>query len=226
MIKGDIIKKEDLSKILVHASSYDFSTDKRLLIPFTEEEKIGFINQQMKVIVPPKYAMYFGDCYSKSDFIIVKVSNFLGRPDGKANPHYLWGVIDYNGNEIFPLEYEHITPSINNKSLFTLQLKDRRFAVYSSNGKVIVPFDKYDWISGFNKGFARVKIGKSVPGNLIGPNSKWGIINEEGVEIVPTTYIQIEDFYCQDIQLVKLKESKYIYKYFDIKEQKIINDKL
>ena len=178
----------------------------------------------MQVIVPPRYAMYYDDCYSESDFIIVAVSDFLGRPDGKANPHYLWGVIDYNGNEVFPLEYEHITPSIDNKSLFTPQLKDRRFAVYSSNEEVIVPFDKYDWISGFNKGFASVKIGKSVPGNLIGHNSKWGIIDEKGIEVVSPTCLGIEDFYYPNTQFIKLKVAKNSYKYFDIKEQKIVNN--
>ena len=39
------------TKIIVPGTSYDFKSDHRLLIPFTQEDKIGFINQGGDVVV-------------------------------------------------------------------------------------------------------------------------------------------------------------------------------
>ena len=45
------------TKVLVPASSYDFNADARLLIPFTEGEKIGFVNGDGEIVVRPQYNM-------------------------------------------------------------------------------------------------------------------------------------------------------------------------
>lgn len=61
------------TKIIVPGTSYDFKSDHRLLIPFTQEDKIGFINQGGDVVVEAKYNMYYGECYKPSDLIRVTV---------------------------------------------------------------------------------------------------------------------------------------------------------
>ena len=47
----------EYTKVLVPANRYDFNNDKRLLIPFTSGEHIGFVNRNMEVVVQPKYKM-------------------------------------------------------------------------------------------------------------------------------------------------------------------------
>lgn len=40
----------EYTKVLVPANQYDFNNDKRLLIPFTSGEKIGFVNRAGEII--------------------------------------------------------------------------------------------------------------------------------------------------------------------------------
>ena len=49
----------EYTKVLVPANRYDFNNDKRLLIPFTSGEKIGFANNNQEIVVQPKYTMYY-----------------------------------------------------------------------------------------------------------------------------------------------------------------------
>lgn len=59
--------------------------------------------------------------------------------------------------------------------------------------QVIVPFGKYDWISEFDYGLARVRKGNDNYWDT--PNgNKWGIINMEGEEVVPVEYDKIWNF--------------------------------
>ena len=64
-----------------------------------------------------------------------------------------------------------------------------------TDGSVVVPFGKYNWIDGFDNGLARVKIG----GVTNGINeSKWGLIDEEGEVVLPIEYDTIWTFYGKE----------------------------
>lgn len=68
-----------------------------------------------------------------------------------------------------------------------------KWCVEDLDGNRIVPYGKYDWIDGFDSGLARVKIGKE-PNNKAKNNNKWGIINEQGEEVLPVEYDNIWNF--------------------------------
>ena len=42
----DVLKTNQYTRYLVPADSYEISGDKRLLIPFTNGEQIGFVNRR------------------------------------------------------------------------------------------------------------------------------------------------------------------------------------
>lgn len=181
MIKGDIINKEELSQILVPASNYDFSNDKRLLIPFVNGEKIGFINKDFKVIVPDIYSMYYSECYSKEDVVVVSKLGQKNQPRA-----FYYGAIDYMGNEVIPSTYFRVLPSNSNKRLFTIQNQDSKYSVIIlGKGEIIYP-DNYTYIDPFFFGLARVKIGGAH--NCICDGGIWGIITEDNEIIVPIEY--------------------------------------
>lgn len=196
-------KKETLSvnrytKILVPASSYKLDEDQRLLIPFTSGEKIGFINKEGVIVVKPQYAMYYGECYDESDYIRVAVDVPYGFPrsSGKvaSYKHPMYGLINSKGETIFEPTFHHLVPAIGNKELYTVQDKDYQYAVLRVDGTKVVPFGKYNWIDGFDKGLARVKVGNVTNGQKDNGN-KWGLIDENGKEVLPVEYDDIWAFY-------------------------------
>ena len=78
-------------------------------------------------------------------------------------------------------------------SVMVVQRSDYKWGVTDLEGNIIVPFGKYDWIDGFDQGLARVKIGR-VSSNQVNNSNKWGIINEEGEEVLPVEYDEIWKF--------------------------------
>ena len=185
-------------KVFVPASSYDFNADARLLIPFTEGEKIGFANVNGEIVVRPQYNMYYGDCYSAGDLIKVSINNVYGilRSGGNVSCYHrpLFGMINYLGEVVLDTVYNVIIPATNNKKLFTVQNNQYQYGVIDSNGNEIIPFGKYDWIDGFDRGLARVKKGVRTNG-LANSGAQWGIINEQGEEVLPIEYDDIWSFY-------------------------------
>lgn len=186
------------AKILVPASSFKLESDSRLLIPFTSFDKIGFMNRQGEVIVKPQYAMYYGDCYSPTDLVKVAVDDIFGFP--KSNNQVrcytspLYGLMNYKGEIVLDTMYRWLDLAIGCGNLVTVQNKELKYGVIDLNGNVIVPFGRYDYIDGFDKGFARVIVRKQTNGQ-IGPNGKWGVIDEQGKEVLPAEYDNIWNFY-------------------------------
>ena len=167
------------TKILSPANSYDFNQDSRLLIPFSEWDKIGFINQDKDVVIKPQFDMYYGECYDIEDLIIVSKIESYGFPrqGGKVSCYQrpIYGVINYKGEILIDVDFLTIIPATDNKNLFTVEKKNYGYAVINAYGEEIIPFGKYRWIDGFDNGIARV----------ISYNQKWGIINKDGKEILP-----------------------------------------
>ena len=185
------------TKVLVSAEQYDFSADTRLLIPFTSWDKIGFVNRTGEIVVSPEFTMCYGECYSEEDFIRVSVTECHGYPrsGGKVATYQrpLYGLINHKGEKLLDTVYQSIVPAIGNKALFTVN-KDRKYGVVNAQGEEIVPFGTYDWIDGFERGLARVKIGRA-SSNLAHNGNKWGVIDEQGNVVLPIEYKAIWNFY-------------------------------
>lgn len=187
---------QEHTKILVPMYMYKLMNDPRLLIPFTSGENIGFFNNKCEVVIEPKYAMYYGECINKHDYIKVACICPYGftRKSGEvaAYKRPLYGIINHKGEEVIPVKYFNIGLS-DSKEVITVQGTDCKYAVLSIIGREIVPFGKYSWIDSFSTGdfdrdFARVKI-KDTDGKF-----KWGIIDDTGKVIVPVEYDNIWNF--------------------------------
>lgn len=191
-----MFKSGEDDKILIPASQHNNSVDTRVLIPFTDKRLIGFMDKSNTVIVSPKYTMYYGDSYTENDYIVVEkfVRNQMSNKG--ENILHLQGLINYRGEIIFPCEYTKISPAKETENnIFTIKHPQEGCAVVTVYGEKIISFGEYQDISGYTKGFARVR-----------QNGKYGIIDETGVVVVPLEYSTIWDFYEQDwyaTQLVK-----------------------
>ena len=204
---------DDDVKILVPASKYVFTEDKRLLIPFTSRELIGFVNQNMNIVVQPKFIMYYGDCYSEKDLLKVAINDVYGFPraNGKVAVYHqpLYGIMNYLGELVIDTTYRSIIRSKSGK-VFTVQHKNCFYAVLDLEGKEIVPLGKYDWIDGFDHGLARVIINVDDPSIIGGRSSKYGIINEKGEEVLPVKYDTIWNFYGKNKSTVRIIEGNKV----------------
>lgn len=77
-----------------------------------------------------------------------------------------------------------------------VQNKAYQWGVIDSEGHFIVPFGKYGWIDGFDSGLARVRTHLFPNGKKsILSLCKWGIINENGEEVLPLDYDNIWIFF-------------------------------
>lgn len=184
----------EAKKVIVSASSYDVESDSRLLIPFTSFDKIGFMNKQGKVIVEPRYTMYYGECYSSKDLIKVSINEPYGfiKNNGELDSRIrtLYGLINYKGDIVLDTIYRKLELPIECRNIATVQNKDCEYGVIDLDGNVIVPFGKYDYIYSFDKGFARVISNKYDYTNLIRIR-KYGLIDEQGKEVLPVEYDDI-----------------------------------
>ncbi|WP_294920627.1 WG repeat-containing protein [uncultured Prevotella sp.] len=198
MEKKEILPVHQYTKILVPASSYNMQDDKRLLIPFTNGDNIGFANKEGEIVVKPQFTMYYNDCYDESDYIKVAVDDLYGFPrcGGRVATYKrpLYGLINYKGETIFEPSFYCLIPAIGNKKLYTVQNKHLVYAVLNIDGTEVVPYGKYSWIDGFDNGLARVKIGNVTNGEKDN-ECKWGLIDENGKEILPMEYDNIWTFY-------------------------------
>lgn len=199
------------TKILIPVDMHDIVSDLRLLIPFTNGDKIGFMNNQGMIIVKPQYTMYYGECFSEDDLIRVSIIDTYGFPKSGGNvstyQRPLYGLINYKGEVLLePIFYTMIS-AIGNKRLFTVQNKRYEYGVITADGEEIVPFGKYQWIDGFDKGLARVKLGK-VTNGIKDSGNKWGLIDVDGNEVLPVEYDDIWNFYAKNRITTKIIKDK------------------
>lgn len=211
----DNLNLSSFSKIIVPGDKYDSTNDKRLLIPFMASDMIGFLNQQGQVVIKAQYSLYYDDCYSIEDTIRVAKQILFGfsRSNGKVDTYkrYLWGLLNSEGKEILPLEYDDLILNIGNREIFTAK-KNGSYAVINKNGNIIVPYGKYQYIDGFDKGLARV----NVYGNGEGLEKfmyKWGLINENGDEVLPPIYDEIWNFYGKNRKTTKVVKDRQTIDY-------------
>lgn len=198
----------EYTKVLVPANQYDFNNDKRLLIPFTSGEKIGFVNREGEIVVKSQFSIYYGDCYSENDYIKVGVPYNYGFSRANSNVSAyskpLYGLINHKGELVVEPENCGLLVSKNSDNiLLTVQNKDREYGVINIYGEEIVPFGKYNWIDGYDKGIARVKIGNA-SSCLKDNGNKWGLIDEAGNEVLPVEYDEIWNFYGKNRWTTKI----------------------
>ncbi len=121
----------------------------------------GAINAEGKWIVPPVYTR----CYVYSDVITVEKDN-------------LKGLLDLEGNEIFPCSLEQIG-SFYNSSMTTAR-KDGKYGVLSNKGEWIIK-PEFEGIEVPAEGLAAAR-----------KDNKWGFVNLQGEWVIEPTWKGIE----------------------------------
>lgn len=178
---------EDQVYFIVPADKYDVRNDDRLLIPFKQNQKIGFVNQYAEPIVEPKYDIIHGDIKNESDLIRVGVRFSYGyaKPNGKVQTYdrYKWGIINSKGILILAPQYVQIYIS-DDKTLFSVKNREKGYGVINCNGDIVIPFGEYSIIDGYTNGYARVK-----------KDGKWGIIDTTGRVVLSLEYDEIWNFH-------------------------------
>lgn len=188
--------------------TYDINKDARYLIPFiNDQHKFGMINHNKDVIIKPVYDIIYDDCFNPWDLIRVGVHytyGFLGNAE-KILTYlgYKIGLVNSQGSIFLPLEYRKIIMGVSSECI-TLQSWEggpsHPYGVCDNIGTMIVPFGKYDWIDGFDNGYARVN-----------KREKWGIINSEGDEVLPVKYDKIWNFYNKGKQSTRIVLDKDVF---------------
>ena len=194
---------DNKTRIIASSDSLDFDKDRRYLIPFLSGSLIGFINRDKEIVLPAKYEIVLDDF--DYDFSLVRIGGYfpvtITDDNGKTHTylHKRYGLMNPSGQLILPVVYEGLTkPYYGNGNTYTARSLEKGYAAFSENGNMVVPFGQYDYIDGFDGGFARVK--KGSPGSLEHPGDKWGIINEAGKEVVPVEFTHIEPFYAKNLE--------------------------
>lgn len=177
---------------LAPISKYDFSNDTRLLIPFmTKLHKMGMMNHNGDVVIKPKYDIICNDIYTEDDVLKVGVlyPHAYARKNGDIAPYvsYRYGILNSRGETIMDTQYKNILLGINSNCITV-----NNYYVYNKNGEIVQLKQKYQWIDGFDNGLARVHSDKG-----------WGIINENGDEVLPLEFSQIWNFYDKNRSYTK-----------------------
>lgn len=169
--------------------------DNRILIPFEQNNLIGFKNRFGDVVIRPIYDLYLGEAQREDDLIIVMNKRPYQYKGSKRTYNHLWyGMINGAGKVLLDTAYRdiHIQQADMDK-IITLKDQDKGYTVLNAKLDTIVPFDRYCIIDPFDKGFARVAKWKTdSDGN---PNRCWGIINYTGEEVLPCIYREVYFFF-------------------------------
>ena len=205
--------------ILVPIESYNISDDKRLLIPFLENGKLGLMDKEGSIIVPARYDSILDDCYDSNGLIRIGIRTYQAYERKTTAPvvyeyiHY--GVYNLSKGWIIEPKYREVFISTDGRIL-TLR-KDTYYCVQDLEGNVIVDYHKYSFIDGFVRDLSRVSNGE-----------KWGIINEKGELVPPLVFDQIWNFHGYDGKTIKCFVGKgdsakeYDISVSDIKSEAII----
>lgn len=143
--------------------------------------------------------------------VLVGIRYTYGLPGWKEGQiltydRFKWGIIDANGKLLFEPKYKSVSVS-DDRQLFTLNTYSGEYFVCNRNGEVIVDSGIFDYIDGFSKGYARVKIGHATNSRSDSGN-KWGIINTNGDIVLPLEYDNIWNFHNgKDLPYTTIKKN-------------------
>lgn len=205
---SDLISKYGDNLVFLKTANKQLE-ESRLLTPiavrehFTQPYKMGLINEDLEIVIEPKYDTIADDVMQKNQLIRVGVTTPVIYGDGAdsistVHLRLRFGVVDTMGNTILEPKYDGISFE-DNYSLIVITNGPTSMVqgagLFNREGKEIVPIGKYHKIFGFSKGLARVVSANN--------NNKWGIIDKNGKEILPAEYDQIWKFDEKDVDSVR-----------------------
>ena len=153
------------------------NTQAQKLIPFeNKNEYWGYKNEQGDIVIPAKFDFVY---QFQADVAVVSNKG-------------LYGLIDKKGQVTIPIKYANIE-AYQRYSIVTLGTKQ---GLIANKGKIIIPI-KYQYIKVFSRtkyvsdAIAQKKT-KVYDDLVVKINNRYGIINEQGKQILPTIYDDID----------------------------------
>lgn len=149
-------------------------------IPVDQESTMAVFNRKGEQVLPAEYTM-IGEYEEESS---VEFKLFIKGITIALKNEY-WGVIDEQGKEILPFEYERLSLLDNG---WLIAVKDGKEGVIDHQGKVIIPFE-YESLSYAEGVFMmdkRLPDEQSIKNNATVRYS--GILDSQGKELIPPQY--------------------------------------
>jgi hypothetical protein len=143
-------------------------------------------------------------CYNiKGEMVFPDSFNYVKKfSEGLAavKKDKLWGYIDKNGKLVIPYKYEETMPFSHNLAA----VKNKNWGFINNKGEQTIEF-KYPEVSEPMNGYTKVKVKKSM-------YEYWGLLDENGKEIIPTEYDSV--FFPND-DLIRVRNATK-YGFYDI----------
>lgn len=194
------------SQVLVSASNYDLKQDKRFLVPFLNGTKIGFVNAEGEMVIKPQFTYVLDNFYHEKS--LVRVGEVYAKAYSRKTSDpavYLYkrfGLLKSDGSFLLPMEYDSITmPKFSDA--ITIHSLSKGYAVIDDTGNFIITFGVYNYIDGFDRGYARIKI-NNITNGLNNSDSGWGIIRDTGEIVLKPVYNSIWNFYDKALYYTKV----------------------
>ncbi len=150
-----------------------------------KNDKVGFVNEEGKEVVPFKYDEVG---YFEGGYAIVKIK--AGQYDYKN------GLMDSTGKEIIPLKWGKLEFYPNDKVLVFGEENASKVGLMDMKGNVLIPAQYEFWSKRVSKGLWPV-----------GKNDICGVVNLKNEVVVPFTYQMIESF-SDELNLATAKKDK------------------
>lgn len=179
---------------IVHSfENHNFDSDNRLLIPFIQYQKYGFMNKSKEVVVKPAYDFVVDTFQHERSLVRIGVlsSNAYVGTGGKiiSHPRKLFGLLDAKGGLIVNCEYVGIQIS-DDSEYITLQHPILGYSLIDRYGNTIIPYGLYNYMDGAGHNLARVYIVDKTT------NKKcWGLVDTTGRIALPLEYTNIWNFH-------------------------------
>ncbi|MGN0510022.1 MAG: WG repeat-containing protein [Lachnospiraceae bacterium] len=169
------------------------------------EYRYGGINQKNEIVIPFEYEDMSYYTWSKGD--LISASKQLDI-DGDSEAQ--WGVINQKGEMVIPFVFSGIE-DIYDSELIIVKNEDDKEGCINGEGDIIIPYGKYDEISYFSNKVACVGVEEAKNDD----DSEWyyGLVNEQGQEIIPCAYNRIS--VCENSVIITNKVYKKGFANFD-----------
>ena len=156
------------------------------MIPFRENEKIGYLNNKGEVVVAPKY---------DEDGGFTEGYCCVGLDKGNKR---LYGFIDKTGKEVIPCIYDQGGTSSFSDGLARVRLPNRMTGFINAENKIIIQ-GKYATAAAYREGFYPAAFGAN--------RTQWGLLNAKNEVIIKGQYEDMQPVY-EGIMRVEQKGKK------------------
>lgn len=198
--------------IVIPVDNHNFQSDNRVLIPFIEYQKYGFMNKRGEVVVKPAYDFVVDTFHHERSLVRVCVMSsktYVGN-GGKimSHPCKLSGLLDATGKLIVDCEYAGIQVS-DDSEYITLHHPVLGYSLVDRQGNTIIPYGVYSYMDGSDHGLARVYVVDKDT-----KEKRWGLVDTTGRVALPLEYTHIWNFHERNRTSTTVEKGKIMTRVF------------